>query len=534
MLDEEGELAHLCVEKIVNIFYLFSKAENYVKETVAERSVLKSVLKDLDRMSPPHQIIMLKFVKNLSMLSSTLDTLQNANAIEVLTDFLVRRKEHPHYKECSNQILNTMYNMCKLSKSRQEEAATNGIIPILQNIVKTERPLKEFALPVLCDMAHASKVTRRYLWQCKGLEFYISLLSDANWAVTAMDAIQVWLSEETARVEEKLLALRFTSALIKAFLMAKANNFESLLDPIRKIFRLSPALAASAARSEFLGRILQKLSHNKAIVRMNLLHILGAICDASEHRERLLRQHGMLTTIQRIQHRDQAVLVRNLAEKLVNACIEAEKMPRSRSSSISRPPSRTSIAGSPLSSSPTKRMLQPTPLPSTPSRHLAPTNIQRGPSYTSSPSAGTPRSRQRNMSNPHLQTLYFDAEEAPRPLSSSASSFGARLPKTAEADYPTVFHTPGQASPVKRRITRQRTESLSESGTESESGSSLLSLQDLKRERNSRQGLLEPPRMRPLSAKSSGNLSPDRPSPALRPRQASSYSLGVPEDFRLS
>jgi hypothetical protein len=95
-------------------------------------------------------------------------------------------------QEISNQILNTMYNLCRLSKSRQEEAALHGIIPLLQRIVSTERPLKEFALPILCDMAHSGKVCRKILWQNKGLEFYIGLLSDQYWQVTALDAVLVW------------------------------------------------------------------------------------------------------------------------------------------------------------------------------------------------------------------------------------------------------------------------------------------------------------------------------------------------------
>lgn len=41
VLDEEGELAGLVEGRIVNIFLLFSQAENHVKETVADRMVLK-------------------------------------------------------------------------------------------------------------------------------------------------------------------------------------------------------------------------------------------------------------------------------------------------------------------------------------------------------------------------------------------------------------------------------------------------------------------------------------------------------------
>ena len=143
-------------------------------------------------MSPHHQVTMLKFIKNLSMLSTTLDPLQNSNAIDVLTDLLHNSFEKPHFREVSNQILNTIYNLCRLNKPRQEDAALNGIIPVLLRILKTERPLKEFALPILCDMAYSGKMGRQNLWRNKGLPFLISLLSDPYWQVTALDAIFNW------------------------------------------------------------------------------------------------------------------------------------------------------------------------------------------------------------------------------------------------------------------------------------------------------------------------------------------------------
>jgi len=162
-------------------------------------------------------ITMLKFIKNLSMLPTTHEALQNSNAIEVLTDLLSSsmkrtqklgqkqalsprsdesneddKKQRRQCREISNQILNIMYNLCRLSKTRQEDAALNGVIPLLQQIVQTEQPLKEFALPILCDMAHSGKVGRKILWQNKGLQTYISLLADKYWQVTALDSILIW------------------------------------------------------------------------------------------------------------------------------------------------------------------------------------------------------------------------------------------------------------------------------------------------------------------------------------------------------
>lgn len=42
VLDEEGELAEIVEGRIANIFFIFSQAENHVKEMVSERTVLHS------------------------------------------------------------------------------------------------------------------------------------------------------------------------------------------------------------------------------------------------------------------------------------------------------------------------------------------------------------------------------------------------------------------------------------------------------------------------------------------------------------
>ncbi|KAI9848159.1 MAG: hypothetical protein M1837_000833 [Sclerophora amabilis] len=354
VLDEHGEFAELCEGRIVNIFYLFSQAENHVKETVADRMVLKCVLKDLKRMSPAHQITMLKFIKNLSMLSTTLDTLQNSNAIEVLADLLSSSMKEPHFREISNQVLNTMYNLCRLSKTRQEDAALNGVIPLLQRTVKTERPLKEFALPILCDMAHSGKVGRKILWQNKGLAFYISLLADPYWQVTALDAIFIWLQEETAKVEEHLLAGGFTEAVIKCFTTSKANAFENLLEPLQKVLRLSPPVAQALGRPDLFSRILQKIHHNKAVIRLNLLRIVRSICDSNSEKALLIRKHGLFEAIQRLAENDSAVLVRNMASELVKSSLEKEKENNSPNKRrvLRRSSSTTAPALPPISSIP--------------------------------------------------------------------------------------------------------------------------------------------------------------------------------------
>ncbi|EPS31176.1 hypothetical protein PDE_06131 [Penicillium oxalicum 114-2] len=347
VLNEDGELAEVIEGRIANIFFIFSQAENHVKEMVAERTVLHRVLKELRRMSPVHQVTMLKFIKNLSMLSTTLDALQNSNAIDVLTELLQSTMGRSHFREVSNQILNTIYNMCRLNKTRQEDAALNGIVPLLQRIVKTERPLKEFALPILCDMAQSGKVGRRELWRNKGLAFYISLLADPYWQVTALDAIFTWLQEETAKVEEHLLDNRhdktsFTDAIVRCLALSKANSFENLLEPLQKLLRLSPPVASTLARPDLFSRLGQKLHHNKAAVRLNLLRIISSICDSTEQQGGLLATYGLLDAIRELEN-DPAILVRDMAGKLVQSSERSSnslglmRRPTSRRKSTSTP-----------------------------------------------------------------------------------------------------------------------------------------------------------------------------------------------------
>ncbi|KAH7094353.1 hypothetical protein FB567DRAFT_1751 [Paraphoma chrysanthemicola] len=346
MVEEDGEVARLIVGRIVHIFLIFSQAESHVKDLVADRMILKRVLKDLRKMAPPHQITMLKFIKNLSSLSSTHEALQNSNAIDILIELLksTRQKDAitrnmnrsasdptrlpPFHREISNQILNTMYNLCRHNKSRQEEAALSDIIPLLKEVVREGGPLKEFALPVLLEMVNSGKVARKMLWDAKGLAFYVSLLGDRNWAVTALDAIFVWLQEETARVEQYLLSAQsnFTPAIISAYTSAELSQstFENMLEPLQKLVRLSPPIAASLAAPEIFQRTEQKLGHKDAVTRLNLLRILRTICDAKDEGCWLIRAFGCYERISWLVQHDGAVLVRQMAEELVRACDEVD------------------------------------------------------------------------------------------------------------------------------------------------------------------------------------------------------------------
>lgn len=343
------------VERIVAIFLRFSHSDNDVKEDIATRRVLRRLLNDLHLMSTAPQVVILKFFKNLSTLPSTLEVIQNSNAIEILTDILATSRGSPKYVDISNQVLSTLYNLCRLSKARQEEAALSGLVPLLQSVVRADRPLKEFALPIFCDFAHASSTCRQVLWQHDGLRFYLSFLCDPYWQVGALEAILIWLQFETATVEDHLIDDTSLGQLCQMVIETKANTIEGILEPLYKLLRLAPQVALRIARPDFMQIISERLRHRKTVVRLNILRILKTLCEAQTDNRQVLKDFGLTAQIEVLSKSDPAVLVKELARELIadQKKVEPKARPEMRRSEASdssytpRPPKSVQSLASP-------------------------------------------------------------------------------------------------------------------------------------------------------------------------------------------
>ena len=124
------------------------------------------------------------------------------------------------------------------------------------------------------------------------------------------------LQEETARVEDELAKPKSLDALLKCFVSAKAGSFENLLDPFLKICRHSTPIAIGIAKAQFFRRITEKLGNSKAVVKLNLLRILRAVCDVHPNRALLVERYGIHETVAALRRRDGAVLVRELAREI--------------------------------------------------------------------------------------------------------------------------------------------------------------------------------------------------------------------------
>ncbi|TBU45550.1 kinase-like protein [Dichomitus squalens] len=344
-----GEIADDMNRKILQIILVFcqvSQSDIHVRNALGTRKIVRRLLRACELLEPEYLVQMLKAVKHLSMSTNTtiLEVLQNANAIEILVKILDERSSGPLGTEMANHIFQTCYNLCRLNKSRQEEAAQAGIIPSLKRVIESSSPLKQFALPILCDLASAGKSCRILLWQHDGLSLYLRLLEDPYFQVSALEAILSWLQDETARIEDELMKPESLDALLRCFVQAKANSFENLLDPLLKIFRLSTNIAIGVAKSQFFKRLIDKLGSSKAVVRLNLLRILRTVCDVHPNRAVLVERYGIYDIVAKLSKEDVAVLVRELAREIVPTLAPALKPSARLSKGVDTPKSAKAIA----------------------------------------------------------------------------------------------------------------------------------------------------------------------------------------------
>lgn len=148
------------------------------------------------------------------------------------------------------------------------------------------------------------------------------------------------LQDETARVEDYLVQGEPLDLLVKCFVAAKANSFENLLDPFLKMCRLSTAIALGVSKAQFFRRLVDKLGHHKAVVRLNLLRLLRAVCDVNPEREGLVEKYGLYTIVEKLSRKDGAVLVRELAREILPVLASTAQVMAGKSNSDVTPKKR--------------------------------------------------------------------------------------------------------------------------------------------------------------------------------------------------
>ncbi|KAI9204989.1 uncharacterized protein BJ171DRAFT_598587 [Polychytrium aggregatum] len=314
------------IKKVAGLLLLFSQADSTIKEKLGRRECLKDLARALPHLSPSLQVVVLKCIKNVSMQSSTLDALQSVEMIQLISSML-SQKGSPCYMEVQNQAVTILFNLCRLSKERQELTALAGLIPQLQSFVASKSPLRQFALPILCDLTHgANVVVRNILWESSGVYSYMELLTDPYWSANSLEALGAWICDDLTRIEDVLVAPSGVSALATGFVLASKNSttqFSNFLGPFQKLLMVSRRICQEILLSSpFRDKMLDRLEHPKVMIRLSVLKIVSTLVEnllsaplteggaAAEARPSGSR-------LKRLGQHDPAVLVRELAKKVL-------------------------------------------------------------------------------------------------------------------------------------------------------------------------------------------------------------------------
>ena len=322
-------------DKCAEIFLLFSCADPVVKARMATGRAGGRVLHGLMRvLSSPENfesaltLKVLRCVKHLCMGEAAhMDELQKARAVPHLVALLrVKQGGGRLEAEMRNQCVNALYLLCQISRSRQEEAALHGVLPLLQEIIRQRSPLKEFALPIVCDIAKASKVARVQLKKQAAVEFYLDLLATPYWQEKALDALLVWLQDEAAYVNRFMVAAHGVAQLQAVIDAPSAASFANMLEPLRTIVRTSTPVNKALGQiqpgqgcSPFVRSLVGRLEHRSAIVRRMLLEILTSIYEKHASPKQLVEKHRLKPVLANIKEHDPVVIPREIARNLYSS-----------------------------------------------------------------------------------------------------------------------------------------------------------------------------------------------------------------------
>ncbi|KAK6931863.1 Protein kinase domain [Dillenia turbinata] len=322
-----ADVAREYLEKVADLLLEFAQADTTVKSYMCTPSLLNRLFQMFNRVEPPILLKLLKCINYLSTDPNCLENLQRADAIKYLIPNL-ELKDGPLISQIHYEVLHALFNLCKINKRRQEQAAENGIIPHLMNFIMSGSSLRQYALPLLCDMAHASRNSREQLRAHGGLDVYLSLLDDELWSVTALDSIAVCLAHDNdnRKVEQALLKKEAVHRLVKFFQNCPEQHFVHILEPFLKIITKSSRINTTLAVNGLTPLLIARLDHQDAIARLNLLKLIKAVYEHHPRPKQLIVENDLPQKLQNLieerrdgQRSGGQVLVKQMATSLLKA-----------------------------------------------------------------------------------------------------------------------------------------------------------------------------------------------------------------------
>eukprot|EP01114_Cavostelium_apophysatum_P023823 TRINITY_DN90_c0_g1_i3.p1 TRINITY_DN90_c0_g1~~TRINITY_DN90_c0_g1_i3.p1 ORF type:complete len:1113 (+),score=446.88 TRINITY_DN90_c0_g1_i3:1211-4549(+) len=311
-------------EKVTKIFKVFSMGDSDVKLRICSKNVVTSLKESLQLMDPKSKetLSLLNTIRNISFDRLTLNYLA-VFIVPLLNIGLKFVKEQEFQKEIFNQVTHALFHLCRKNRPRQETAAKAGLIPFLVFVIENNKPLKEFAVPLMCELAGSSQVTRKILLENNGLQFYLDLLKDnkTTFHTDALEAVGVCIENEKSKVEGIVAKTEHLTTIKDIFANAPDHQLVELLESILKILTsstlINKELGSNNKEGGFVSVLKNKLHHPNPHARVTLLRSLNAMVNKYHDPPRFLKQNNLLKVVKFMAANDSSNLVKNMAFQLL-------------------------------------------------------------------------------------------------------------------------------------------------------------------------------------------------------------------------
>eukprot|EP01035_Chromulina_nebulosa_P021002 gene21002-27215_t len=261
-------------------------------------------------------LLLLKCLKNLSMEPSTLLDLEKAGTIVTLVPLL----NGPISTKCKNQVLPCIFNLCRINKRRQEQAALLGIIPHLKEVIsdRQESQLRQFALPLICSLAHTSPATRLELCKYDGVLFFLELLQENYWQNFVFNSIATWIGYDTEYVQSILIQPNNLSKLIEFFRNSSPQTIQTVHKPWLDMMLKSPSLCRALSMSGlFVTALIKRLNQAEAIVLCSLLKIIQLLHLCHPSSRQFVLDYDLYNIVKKFTKIESQVVVYQVANRLL-------------------------------------------------------------------------------------------------------------------------------------------------------------------------------------------------------------------------
>ena len=199
-LETEDDYDWVYAKKVAEIYAILSRGGPFVAIHISQPFVLRGLISTLApaaHAKPNSSIVsnahylevaknILRSLQNLSSVPDTLDLLEKAEVIPSLVPLL----GGPFASLVQTIVVTTLFNMCKIKKSRMEQAANSGLVPhliVLGDLVA----VRQMVLQIMCDLASAPKALP-YLWSNNYVDVYLDLMEDQYWATFSLNSLAIW------------------------------------------------------------------------------------------------------------------------------------------------------------------------------------------------------------------------------------------------------------------------------------------------------------------------------------------------------